>query len=303
MKKRFYSNGKLLISAEYLVLDGAKALALPTKFGQDLVVEFTSNSMITWKSFDADQSIWFEDSFAVDGVIYNQITTSNKVTQTLVEILHHAHLLNPSFLLMHKGFCVETNLSFPKNWGLGTSSTLINNVAQLFEVDAFLLLQNSFGGSGYDIANAQNDGPIVYQRVNHKFLVTPCAFKPKFHQHLYFVYLNKKQDSKAAIANYRNKQANLFEAIELVSKITDSLLIEDTLEGFISLLQKHENLLSDILKTPKVQDLYFPDFKGVVKSLGAWGGDFVMVASHTNCSNYFKEKGFDTILNFEEMIL
>ena len=30
----FYSNGKLLITGEYVVLDGAKALALPTKFGQ-----------------------------------------------------------------------------------------------------------------------------------------------------------------------------------------------------------------------------------------------------------------------------
>jgi hypothetical protein len=30
-KKKFYSNGKLLITGEYLVLDGAKAFALPTK--------------------------------------------------------------------------------------------------------------------------------------------------------------------------------------------------------------------------------------------------------------------------------
>ena len=35
----FYSNGKLLITGEYVVLDGAKALALPTKFGQSLVVK------------------------------------------------------------------------------------------------------------------------------------------------------------------------------------------------------------------------------------------------------------------------
>ena len=35
----FYSNGKLLITGEYVVLDGAKALALPTKFGQSLLVK------------------------------------------------------------------------------------------------------------------------------------------------------------------------------------------------------------------------------------------------------------------------
>jgi mevalonate kinase len=38
----FYSHGKLLISSEYAVLDGAQALALPTKFGQTLKVESTS---------------------------------------------------------------------------------------------------------------------------------------------------------------------------------------------------------------------------------------------------------------------
>jgi mevalonate kinase len=34
----FYSHGKLLITSEYAVLDGAKALALPTRLGQKLSV-------------------------------------------------------------------------------------------------------------------------------------------------------------------------------------------------------------------------------------------------------------------------
>jgi mevalonate kinase len=41
MKETFYSNGKLLITGEYLVLDGATAFALPTKIGQNLIVEKT----------------------------------------------------------------------------------------------------------------------------------------------------------------------------------------------------------------------------------------------------------------------
>ena len=35
----FNSNGKLLISAEYLVVDGAQALAVPTTKGQSLTVK------------------------------------------------------------------------------------------------------------------------------------------------------------------------------------------------------------------------------------------------------------------------
>ena len=49
----FYSHGKLLISSEYAVLDGAQALALPTKFGQTLNVESISGAIIHWKSISS----------------------------------------------------------------------------------------------------------------------------------------------------------------------------------------------------------------------------------------------------------
>ena len=70
--------------------------------------------------------------------------------------------MNPEFLQSEQGFLVKTNLTFPRDWGLGTSSTLINNIAQWAKVDAFQLLWNSFSGSGYDIANAQYNTPILY---------------------------------------------------------------------------------------------------------------------------------------------
>ena len=69
MKQTFYSNGKLLLTGEYVVLDGALALALPTKFGQNLIVEPISSEQILWKSFDQDGSTWFEDEFTFDEII------------------------------------------------------------------------------------------------------------------------------------------------------------------------------------------------------------------------------------------
>ena len=60
---RFYSNGKLLLTGEYLVLDGAKSLAVPTKFGQDLVVEPIENNELIWASFDHLNQCWFEATF------------------------------------------------------------------------------------------------------------------------------------------------------------------------------------------------------------------------------------------------
>ena len=51
----FNSNGKLLLTGEYLVLDGAKALAVPTIFGQSLSLELIDEAKIIWSSFDENK--------------------------------------------------------------------------------------------------------------------------------------------------------------------------------------------------------------------------------------------------------
>ena len=35
--------------------------------------------------------------------------------------------------------------------------------------------------------------------------------------------------------------------------------------------------MSELLDTKTIKELLFPDFSGTIKSLGAWGGDFVLV--------------------------
>ncbi|MEZ0006035.1 mevalonate kinase [Flavobacterium sp. 28YEA47A] len=303
MKKTFYSNGKLLITAEYVVLDGAKALALPTKFGQNLTIEKSKNNQMDWKSFDKDGSIWFEDSITFESIINKESFGSDKIKTTLVEILHEAYILNPEFIDASEGYTISTELTFPKLWGLGTSSTLINNIAQWLDIDAFELLRRSFGGSGYDIACAQKDTPILYWLQDGKPRIEKTVFNPPFASNMYFVYLNKKQSSKAAIASYYNKQNNIAEASKKIDQITESLLKAEDLKTFAYLIEKHEMIMSDVLEMQTIQETYFSDFKGVVKSLGAWGGDFVLALSKNDPSDYFKEKGFPTILTYEEMIL
>ncbi|MGB5499701.1 MAG: GHMP kinase, partial [Maribacter sp.] len=58
MKREFYSNGKLLMTGEYAVLDGAKAWAIPTTYGQSLTVLETDSKKIEWTSLDEKGSIW-----------------------------------------------------------------------------------------------------------------------------------------------------------------------------------------------------------------------------------------------------
>ncbi|MDI5948119.1 GYDIA family GHMP kinase [Flavobacterium yafengii] len=304
MKKTFYSNGKLLITGEYLVLDGAKAFALPTKMGQNLIIEKGNNKEIIWKSYDADGSIWFENTLLFSDISKEINPENESVKTTLTTILHEAFKLNPDFILNSNGYHITTELGFPKSWGLGTSSTLINNIAQWLQIDAFTLLKNSFGGSGYDIACAQNDTPIVYHLEHGNPIVEKVPFNPEFTQNLYFVYLNKKQSSKTAIAAYNiNKKNNLARTIALNDVITSEVLNAPTLQSFATAIQKHEVQMSIILETQTIKESLFPDFNGVIKSLGAWGGDFVMAIAAENPSAYFISKGYKTIVPYNEMIL
>jgi mevalonate kinase len=303
MKKTFYSNGKLLITGEYLVLDGAKALALPTKFGQNLIVEKSSNQEIKWKSFDADGSVWFEDTIPFSEIITTTPFEKESVKNTLITILRSAYQLNPDAILNSKGYTVSTQLSFPKKWGLGTSSTLINNIAQWFNINAFTLLKNSFGGSGYDIACAQNDCPILYHLEQGKPVVEKVTFRPTFTENLYFVYLNQKQNSKNAIASYKEKKNNLEASKKIIDQLTETVLNAKDENTFSQALEKHEKELSAILETKTVKESLFHNFNGTLKSLGAWGGDFVMALSKENPSPYFMSKGFETIIPYSEMIL
>jgi mevalonate kinase len=304
MRQTFYSNGKLLLTGEYLVLDGAKALALPTKMGQNLQVVTHDKPTISWKSFDADGTIWFEDELELDAIINYKEAAESSVKNTLLTILHHAHLLQPSFFQERVGYQIETALTFPKKWGLGTSSTLINNLAQWLKIDAFELLNNSFGGSGYDIACAQNDTPIFYQLENQKPNVTPLDFQPEFVTNLYFVYLNQKQSSKNAIAAYYNKKhEKLKQSIANINKLSDAVATAKNIKSFANALQLHENELSAILELLTVQEALFSDFDGVVKSLGAWGGDFILAIALEDPTAYFSSKGYSTVIPYKEMIL
>ena len=304
MKKTFYSNGKLLITGEYLVLDGAKAFALPTKFGQSLIIEETEGQVIHWKSFDSDGSIWFEDNIPFSSVVRNERFDDTKnIKNTLIEILHEAYVMNANFITTSKGYTIKTELTFPKSWGLGTSSTLINNIAQWLQIDAFDLLKRSLGGSGYDIACAQNNSSIVYQLVNEKPVVEKVNFKPDYTDKIYFVYLNKKQNSKAAIAAYYSKRGSVDKSMATINAITKTAIEAATAKEFGALLQNHEMEMSTILELPTVKETLFPDFEGVIKSLGAWGGDFVLSISKENPTDYFKAKGFEVVIPYREMIV
>lgn len=299
----FYSNGKLLLTGEYVVLDGAQALAVPTRFGQNFTVKQGVAQELKWTSFDSDKTIWFQDILTFSEIINKSVSEKNdSVKNTLIEILHQAIIQNPT-ILDEQGFEIETHLTFPRNWGLGTSSTLINNIAKWFQIDAFELLAKSFGGSGYDIACAQTNSPIIYQLENEIPNFKTVSFNPTFKDHIYFVYLNQKKSSKSAITTYLTQRHKSPSICSKINTITQEIVQCSTLDTFAQLLIYHEILMSEVLETTTIKEQLFPDFEGVIKSLGAWGGDFIMVLSKENPKQYFIEKGYTVVLNYDEVIL
>ncbi|WP_299101926.1 GYDIA family GHMP kinase [uncultured Winogradskyella sp.] len=305
--KIYQSNGKLLITGEYAVLDGANSLAIPTKYGQNLEITPNDSNIITWKSYNELNTIWYEDEFLIENsldALIIRAKTNNEISERLIQILHSIMSLNPEFLHLDQGYDVKTHQDFNRLWGLGTSSTLINNMADWGNVDAYKLLEKTFGGSGYDIACAQNNSAITFQLQKDKTpIVETVDFQPQFKQHLYFVYLNQKQNSRDGIAAYK-KLGNLNpEIIIKINTITKKLISSESLSEFNSLIELHETIISSLIQQEPIKLRLFRDFNGAIKSLGAWGGDFVLVTSAQDPTPYFKSKGLDIVIPYDHMIL
>ena len=300
---QFYSHGKLLITGEYLVLDGAKALAVPTVFGQDLSVKKNDSNKIHWKSFDHMGEVWFETELDANLLPCQKDQKSPDIELRLIQILKEAKKLNPLFLHDDQGCLLETKLEFDRNWGLGTSSTLINNIASWAEIDAFELLQRSIGGSGYDIACAQQDHPILYSLDQGHPQIQEAKFNPAFKENLFFVFLNQKQNSREGIARYKSNPHMSKQVFSEIDLITQEMTLCKELTRFEALMAEHEKIISSIIKIEPVQKIMFKDYFGQIKSLGAWGGDFILATGNELTPDYFAKKGFKTVIPYREMVL
>ncbi len=304
MIQNIFSNGKLLITGEYVVLNGALALAVPTKFGQSLDVQPAKNDKFNWTAFDKKGKVWFETELYLDGKDFKPNSSNSSEQEIkLQQIFSEAYKINPAVFKDSTGCRFTTRLDFPQNWGLGSSSTLINNFAQWADINPYLLLENTFGGSGYDIAAAQTVNAFTYQLTKEGRSVLVSNFDPDFKDDLFFVHLNQKQDSRNSISHYRQQPKELLEDTVLkISAVTQSIINCNSLVEFEMFIDIHETLISKLINTPKIKSTKFPDFRGTIKSLGGWGGDFILATGGDTEKDYFREKGYSTILSYSEMV-
>lgn len=305
MPEIYKSYGKLLLSGEYAVLNGAKALALPIKLQQSLKIETVVNNVyLNWfakdtNKFDFQTKINLRNLEVVES---NNVIISDKLALILQEISK----LNPDFNKIQTGYNCYSEIEWPIEYGLGSSSTLINNLSKWANVNPYKLNKKIFNGSGYDVACASSKKPIFYQLSGDENLIKEAAFNPHYHKNIAFIYLGKKQNSKLEIEKYKlNRKQFSNSLLTEISQISVELAEQKELPGFQKLIVQHESIISKLIQKEPVKKIYFTDFEGAIKSLGAWGGDFILASSENGfdyIQNYFNKKGLNIILTYKDII-
>ena len=104
------------------MLDGAKSLAVPTIYGQDLVIEPINGPQLIWNSFTNKGECWLEAIFDLPKLRLMSATFesdkdggADELAENLKEILVQVKKLNPSFLsskqLRFENHCFYCSLS------------------------------------------------------------------------------------------------------------------------------------------------------------------------------------------------
>jgi len=288
----YYAHGKLLLSGEYLVLKGARGLAIPSRYGQRFSYKAQGHDL-NWKSYDHKGELWFEACFSPELQLLD--SSSGESGAFLLNLLRIGVELSQHSIPLGT---VETHLEFPGNWGLGSSSTLTYLIAKWLNIDPYKLFFTTQNGSGYDIACADATTALLY-----KLDKSPEIEKvtlPEVFKNVYFIHLNQKQNSRPAVTNFLKKD-HPAQTVKTISTITQRMLEAKSVLELQKLMDFHEREMSKLLQTPPVKELLFSDFEGSIKSLGAWGGDFVMALGH-NAPEYFAHRGYNTIISFSDMI-
>lgn len=298
---KIYSPGKLMLTSEYFAVDGALVLAVATKPGQEFFFDETDDgqSLVYWEAYHQNK-IWLQAkiNYQTWSVVETNVPES---AAFILKVLQNVQQFSDIQFKSNQSYHLKTNLQFPSDYGLGSSSTLMNNLAEWAQIDPFILNEKSLGGSGYDIAVAQSKSAVLY-RNQPKVFYEKVNYCPPFADDLIFIHLNLKQNSREGIALYRSKTKSE-DLISYFSDLTKKILLCQELEKFSELMMQHEQKISHFVGIPTAKSLYFKDCPVFVKSLGAWGGDFIMTQKFPGYEDYFRGRGFSTIFNWNDLII
>ena len=100
---------------------------------------------------------------------------------------------------------------------------------------------------------------------------------------------------------FLNHKSEFKDDILKINLLGDMVIKEKNQGIFNEILKEHEEIISKIISKKPIQKILFKDFYGQVKSLGSWGGDFILASGDKQTPNYFSSKGYNTIIPFSKM--
>ncbi len=302
----YISWAKLMLSGEYSVKLGATALVLPLKRTQKMAVEAEKESgNIHWISGDFHSS-WFEAEIMLKEEVH--IRSQNAQASSFLKgLLETAIEMKPDFL--HKllqANTVRVNNDFSRHWGWGSSSAMISNIAQWAEINAWEFHQKVSNGSGYDVLAAQAANPFLYRLKENSYQQKDVNLDFSFADELVFFYQGAKQNSETSLKKFIEQKIINKTDLAKISRISIDLTKSKNLHDFVELMREHEEITSRLTGLESIQRIKYPDYNGVIKSLGAWGGDFALMASPDGVEyseQYLFDKGVRTYFNWKDIVL
>ncbi len=298
-----HSHGKLLITGEYLILEGATGLAVPLKWGQSMKITEGQGAELHWLSKDHLGNKWFECKFNLIDFQVEKTTDADK-SKFLQELIISAARLNSDFLSKWKRYKVTTELEFDPDWGLGSSSTLISNLANWAELSPFELYFDTQEGSGYDVAASISDGPLLYQKTEEELSFETFDWNPDLMENILVFYQGRKQNSQTEVSLWKDNKRWKSSDVKNMTDLSESLADCNQVGEAVRILREHQGLMEKILDRKAFDDRY-SDFEGVIKPLGAWGGDFALAihedAEYTRA--YLEKQGLETIFRLSDIVV
>ena len=260
------------MSGEYWVLHGAEALAIATEKGQTLRYE-EADCELHWVAKDSEDRVWMD-------CVASQDPHLSRILNAVLKLKGN---------LPSRGR-VSTKLEFNRNWGWGSSSSLIDLIAQWTGLDPIELHFETSEGSGFDVACARAGGAIAYQKTGPRSAVWNSVASAHWpHEHFGLVYLGGKQDSQREVTKIRREP--LASELDAISALSRHLASSKDAEAWSEAIDELEDRTASWLRMERVQNR-FAGVRATIKSLGAWGGDFALaVAQDPEDLKYFPLNG------------
>ena len=196
----------------------------------------------------------------------------------------------------------QTSVLKPGTWGFVPANTKIDSIAARGESE---MLVNFFNGISILNSDGSLKGILTAMDVNQLAKDAGVTMVPSSLADCARARPNayRGDPSPLAIAKRNANELVDGEPSGDVKKYAHDFFIDaKTVSDFQMLMLAHESIVSKLIGIEPVKEAEFSDYEGVVKSLGAWGGDFVLACGPTKSKEYFAAKGFTVCFPYAELI-